>query len=934
MTGRLNALAAAGQAVWLDFVDRRFLAEGGLRTLIERDGLTGVTSNPSIFEKAIGHSDAYDDAIAAALANDDVSVIDLYEALAIADIQAAADDLRPVHDRLHGRDGHVSLEVSPYLAQSTGDTIIEGRRLWARVNRPNLMVKVPGTIEGVPAIRQLIEDGLNINVTLLFSRDAYRAVAMAYLEGIEARIAGGEDVSTIASVASFFISRIDALIDAAIDTRIAAGDPEADALKAIRGKVAIANARLAYQDQLAMLNTDRWRAVAARGAQVQRLLWASTGVKDKAYRDVLYVETLIGANTVNTMPPATMEAFRDHGDARAQLTDDLAGAEHVLAEADRLGLELGDVATGLVTDGVRLFADAADALLGAVADKRAQRLGDRLNGMTARLPAALADAVDTRIGTMRKEAWARRLWAGDATLWTGGDEARWLGWLAAGRGAQVDPAALAPLAAAVRGKADIVLLGMGGSSLGPEVIARIVPRAADGPRFHALDSTDPGQIATVAGRIDPGTTAFLVSSKSGSTLEPQLLEACFRSLPGADPASFVAVTDPGSQLEALATTDGYGHVFHGDPAIGGRYSVLSVFGMVPAAMMGVDVAAFLAATQPMVHACGPDSPPATNPGLRLGAILGEAALAGRDKLTILPSPGLAAFGSWLEQLVAESTGKDGRGIVPVDLEPAGAAAAYGTDRLFVHLQLAGDRDDALDAVLTALADGGHPVVRITVWDPMQLGQEFFRWEIATAIAGAVIGIDPFDQPDVEAAKIGARALVDAYETTGALAAETPLYEDADFAIFAPGDPGFAPTDPAVLLAMPFAGLVPGDYAGVLAYIERNAAHEAAIARMRAAVRDARQVATVAGFGPRFLHSTGQAYKGGPRGGSFLVITRTPATDVAVPGRKASFGIVQLAQARGDMDVLAERGQRVMRVHLKHDAALARLETLVIASVAD
>ena len=934
MTGPLNALEAAGQAVWLDFVDRRFLAEGGLRTLIERDGLTGVTSNPSIFEKAIGHSDAYDDAIAAALAEGDVTVVDLYEALAITDIQAAADDLRPVYDRLQGKDGYVSLEVSPYLAQSTEDTIVEGRRLWARVDRPNLMVKVPGTTEGLPAIRQLIEDGLSINVTLLFSRDAYRAVAMAYLEGIEARVARGEDVSAIASVASFFISRIDALVDKAIDARISAGDPETEALKAIRGKVAIANAKLAYQDYLAMLETDRWQAVAAKGAQVQRLLWASTGVKDKAYSDVLYIESLIGADTVNTMPPATMDAFRDHGDPRAQLTDDLAAAERVMAEADRLALELGDITTGLVADGVRLFADAADALLGAVAEKREQVLAGRLNGMTATLPKALADAVDTRIGAMRKEAWSRRLWAGDATLWTGGDEGRWLGWLAAGKGEQVDPAALAKVADATRGKADIVLLGMGGSSLGPEVIGRIVPRAADAPRFHALDSTDPGQVATVAGQIDPGTTAFLVSSKSGSTLEPQLLEAYFRALPGADPASFVAVTDPGSKLEASAKAAGFGHVFHGDPAIGGRYSVLSVFGLVPAAMMGVDVPAFLTATQPMVHACGPDSPPATNPGLRLGAILGEAALAGRDKLTILPSPGLAAFGSWLEQLVAESTGKDGKGIVPVDLEPAGSADSYGTDRLFVHLHLAGDSDDVLETTLKALADGGHPLVRISVADPLQLGQEFFRWVVATAIAGAVIGIDPFDQPDVEAAKIEARKLVDAYEATGALEAETPLYEDADFRIFAPGDPEFAPTDPAVLLTMHFASLVPGDYAGFLAYIERNDAHEAAIARMRAAVRDARQVATVAGFGPRFLHSTGQAYKGGPRSGSFLEITRTPATDVAVPGRKASFGIVQLAQARGDLDVLADRGQRVMRVHLKHDAALARLETLAIASVAD
>ncbi|GGE89262.1 bifunctional transaldolase/phosoglucose isomerase [Sphingomonas prati] len=933
MSGPLNKLEQAGQAVWLDFVDRKFLADGGLRKLIEEDGLTGVTSNPSIFEKAIGHSDAYDDGLSEYLDKGDSTIVAVYESLAIADIQAAADDLRPVYDRLEGKDGYVSLEVSPYLAQATDDTIEEARRLAEAVDRPNLMVKVPGTQEGVPAIRQLIADGLSINVTLLFSRDAYRAVAMAYLEGLEERVAAGQPIDRIASVASFFISRIDAQIDKAIDDRIAEGDPEADALKAIRGKVAIANAKLAYQDYLAILETDRWKALAAKGAQVQRLLWASTGVKDKAYSDVLYIETLIGRDTVNTMPPATMDAFRDHGDATAQLTNDIADAEHVMAEADRLHLKLGDVTTGLVTAGVKLFADAADSLLGAVAGKRDTFLGDKLNGMSATLPKSLDETVETRIGTMRKDAWSRRLWAADATLWTGKDEGKWLGWLAAGKGEQVEEDALAKLAEKTKGKADVVLLGMGGSSLGPEVIGAIVPPTTGAPRFHALDSTDPAQVATVAGQIDAGNTAFLVSSKSGSTLEPQLLEAYFRSLPGADTKNFVAVTDPGSKLEASAKADGFGDIFHGDPAIGGRYSVLSVFGMVPAAMMGVDVPAFFTAAKAMVFACGPDSPPATNPGMRLGAIMGEAALAGRDKLTILPSPSLAAFGSWLEQLVAESTGKEGKGIVPVDLEPLGSADSYGTDRLFVHLHLAGDSDDRLESTLKALADGGHPLVRISVADPMQLGQEFFRWEMATAVAGAIIGIDPFDQPDVEAAKVEARKLVDAYEATGALEPETPLYDDGDIAIFAPGDPEFAPTDPAVLLSTHFASLVPGDYAGFLAYIERNEPHADGIARMRAAVRDARQVATVAGFGPRFLHSTGQAYKGGPRTGSFLEITRTPSDDVAVPGRKASFGTVQLAQARGDLDVLVERGQRVMRVHLKHDAAFDRLVDMVIASVA-
>ncbi len=935
MTSRLKSLADLGQAVWLDFVDRKFLAQGGLRKLVAEDGLTGVTSNPSIFEKAMGHGDAYDAGFRDFLGHADASVADTYESQAIADIKAAAADLRPVYDRLDGRDGYVSLEVSPYLANGTDDTVAEARRLWAVVDEPNLMVKVPGTEAGTPAIRALIADGLNINVTLLFSLHAYQQVAEAYLAGLEARVAKGLAVDRIASVASFFVSRIDAEIDKAIDARVKDGDAEAEALKAVRGKVAIANAKLAYAWYEETIAAPRWQALAAKGAMPQRLLWASTGTKDPAYPDTLYIDTLIGSDTVNTMPPKTMDAFRDRGTARPTLTEGLDEARRVLDEAERLGLGLGDVTTGLVTAGVTLFSDAADALLGAVADKRAAFLGDRLNGLEATLPEPLRAAVDARLETARAEDWSRRLAKGDATLWTGGDEGKWLGWIPAARGEQVDPDALEALAGEAKRFADAVLLGMGGSSLGPEVLARILGSAPGSPKLHVLDTTDPGQIGTVLAAIDPGETLFIVSSKSGSTLEPELLRAFFWERAGGNGGHFVAVTDPGSKLEETAKTDGFARIFPGDPAIGGRYSVLSAFGMVPAAVMGIDVHAFYEATAPMVFSCGADAPPAANPGVRLGAIIGEAALAGRDKLTILPSRSLVPFGAWLEQLIAESTGKQGKGIVPVDLEPIGATESYGADRLFVHLHLAGDEDAALEAGLAALADAGHPLVRIAVAKPELIGQEFFRWEIATAIAGAVIGIDPFDQPDVEDAKIATRKLVDAYEASGTLDPATPAAETADFALFLAAGDATAPGDPVELLRVFLAGLAPGHYAGFLAYIERDAADEAAVAAMRVAVRDARAVATVAGFGPRFLHSTGQAYKGGPVTGAFVTITRDPDPDLAVPGRRASFGTVQIAQARGDTDVLAGRGQRVLRVHLKHGGGgIAALRAAVIAAVQD
>ncbi|WP_371420249.1 bifunctional transaldolase/phosoglucose isomerase [Tardiphaga sp.] len=916
MTSRLKDLGAAGQAVWLDFVDRKLLNGGGLRRLVEEDGLTGVTSNPSIFEKAMGHGDAYDEGFYNFLGKADASITDTYESQAIADIKAAAADLRPVYDRLGGADGYVSLEVSPYLANGTEETVEEARRLWQAMAEPNLMVKVPGTRAGTPAIRRLIEDGLNINVTLLFSLAAYQAVAEAYMAGLEARVRKGEAIDRIASVASFFVSRIDAQIDKTIDARVKEGDAESEALAALRGKVAIANAKLAYVWYQDMIASDRWQALAAMGAMPQRLLWASTGVKDAAYPDTLYIDSLIGPDTVNTMPPKTMDAFRDHGTLRETLIENVNEARHVLAETERLGLKLGDVTTGLVEAGVTLFADAADALLGAAAGKRAAFLGRRQNGMEVDLPAALQEAVDKRLETARAEAWSRRLWKGDASLWTGTDEGKWLGWLAAARGEQVDADSLKMLGEEAKRFKDVVLLGMGGSSLGPEVIARILGSAVGSPTLHVLDTTDPGQIATVAAAIDSANTLFIVSSKSGSTMEPELLRAYFYEAAGKDGSHFVAVTDPGSKLERTAKADGFARVFAGDPAIGGRYSVLSAFGMVPAAAMGIDVHDFYEKTAPMVFACGADAPPAANPGVRLGVILGEAALSGRDKLTICLSKGLEPFGAWLEQLLAESTGKKGKGIIPVDLEPAGPPEVYGSDRLFVHLHLEGDADDALNSKLETLTQAGHPLVRITIGSRDLIGQEFFRWEIATAIAGAVIGVDPFDQPDVEDAKIATRKLVDAYEASTALEPEMPIAEDADLAIYTAGDNEFGSAEPAELLRMHFARLVPGHYAGFLGYIERDEANAAAIAAMRVAVRDAKAVATVAGFGPRFLHSTGQAYKGGPASGVFLTITRDPEPDLAIPGRKASFSTVQIAQARGDMDVLAARGQRVLRVHLK------------------
>jgi transaldolase/glucose-6-phosphate isomerase len=939
MPNPLRTLNEYGQSVWLDFVSRDLLKSGGLTRLIADDGLRGVTSNPSIFEKAIGHGDDYDAQIAQLQGSGDLDPGALFERLAVTDIQHGADALRSVYHQTQGRDGYISIEVSPYLAMDTGRTIEEARRLWHEVGRENLMVKIPATKPGLPAIRAMIAEGVNINITLLFSQQVYAEVAEAYLSGLETLVAKGGDPHRVASVASFFVSRIDTLVDEALDARIAVANPADKArLQALKGKVAIANAKLAYQLSHKIFSGERWQRLAQKGAQTQRLLWASTGTKNKAYSDVLYVEELIGPDTVNTIPPATMDAFRDHGRLRASLTEDVEGARAVMDALPPLGISIDAVTSKLVEDGVRLFADAADQLYAAVQSKRRTVLGGKLNRMRVKLPDALSKEHQAALEDWRKEGKVRRLWDGDASLWTENDESHWTGWLGVVDQGIKAADHLHAFADGLKrdGIKDVLLLGMGGSSLGPEVFSVTFGAKPGFPNLHVLDSTDPAQIQHFEGLIDPARTLFLVSSKSGSTLEPNIFKQYFyevakKAIGAAEaPKRFVAITDAGSSLEKLARNEGFRCVFHGVPSIGGRYSVLSNFGMVPAAAIGIDAQAFLESAAEMVRSCAASAPPVENPGVILGAVLGVCQRHGRDKVTILASPGIADFGAWLEQLLAESTGKLGKGIVPVDAEKVGPPAVYGNDRVFAYLRLAADRDEEQEKAVAALEAAGHPVVRIVVSEPMQLGQEFFRWEMATAVAGSIIGINPFDQPDVEASKVKTRDLTAEYEKAGALPAERPFFEGDGVALYADprNEAALKPqsTSLAAALKAHFGRVGAGDYVALLAYIERNSAHIEAMQHLRMEIRDRLKSATCLGFGPRFLHSTGQTYKGGPNSGVFLQITCDDPQDLAVPGQKYTFGIVKAAQARGDFDVLAERGRRALRIHIKGnlDAGLAGL----------
>jgi transaldolase / glucose-6-phosphate isomerase len=909
----LLELRKQGQSVWLDYIRRSLLTSGELKRLAETDGVSGVTSNPTIFDKAIAGSNDYDAALEALLARDPRSApAALFESLAIEDIRMAADILRPVWERASGADGFVSLEVAPGLAHDTEGSVREARRLWEAVSRPNLMIKIPATREGIPAVEQLLSEGINVNITLMFSRAHYENVAHAYLRGL----ARCENPERLASVASFFVSRVDTLIDKQLE---AIATPEA---RALLGTIAIANSKAVYRRFREIFYGEPFAPFRSRGARVQRVLWASTSTKNPAYSDVLYLEELVGPDTVNTVPPATLKAFRDHGSVRGStVEEDFAGAESRLERLAALKIALNQVGETLSQEGVALFAESFDQLMKTLEEKRGTLLAGKVDRQTISA-GPVSQAAAARIQSWQEAGFARRLWEKDYTLWSPKpvpEIADRMGWLHLPESMHEQIGALAEFREEIRreGFRDVVLLGMGGSSLAPDVFARTFGNAPGYPRLTVLDSTHPAAVRGVEAAIDLPHALFLVSSKSGTTTEMLSFFYYFWQRAGEKNPNrgrqFVAITDPGTPLERLAKERGFRRVFQATPDVGGRYSALTFFGLVPAALLGLDLGRLLDRAWEMAEACAFCVPAAENPGLQLGALLGEAALAGRDKVTFLASAPAAALPTWLEQLIAESTGKSGKGIVPVADEPPGAPAAYGNDRVFVHFALGSDGE--AEKLLGALESAGHPVVRIRLAETADIAQEFFRWEIAVPAAGALLGIHPFNQPDVQLAKELAREAMKAGGASGKASAEA-----APVSASRPDDLGKA-------FAAWLGGARPGDYIGLQAYLPPSAETTAALENLRLALRDRMRLATTFGYGPRFLHSTGQLHKGGANNGLFLQLVDDASPDLAVPETDYSFGALIRAQALGDYQALRQRNRRVLRVQVSPDvrAALARLE---------
>ncbi len=941
-----------GQSIWYDNISRDLLNNGEIQRLIEEDGVVGITSNPTIFMKAISKGQAYDKAISTML---DLDPYAIYERLAVADIQVAADLLRPVYERTGKRDGYVSLEVSPTIADDTETTVQEAKRLFETVGRPNVMIKIPATEAGLPAIEESIANGINVNITLIFSVKNYQEVAERYIRGLERRLQAGQKVDSIASVASFFVSRIDTAVDQQLENNLRAA--QGRDLERVRqnnellGKVAIANAKAAYIAYKAIFHGERFQALKEAGAMVQRPLWASTGTKNPRYSDTLYVDNLIGAETVNTVPPETLKAFKDHGRVAPTLEQNLEEGLTLLDKLAEVGVELDNITHMLQVDGVEAFADSFRQLMQAVEGKReVLRIGvmQRHETIIAGYEVGFRRTLEKLADVKANQA----VWSKNAAFWK--KEASHqesirnrLGWLFCLQ--TIDRSRLKALQEDSKRWSHAVVLGMGGSSLAPDVFQRTFGKQEGFPRLLVLDSTEPARIETIENSIDLANTVFIVASKSGTTLETDCFQRYFfarvSELQGKEKAGqqFIAITDEGSELAKNAEADNYRHIFINPSDIGGRYSALSYFGFVPAAVMGLDLDRLFASAERMLQAVSEIIPVSGHPGMWLGALMGYMAKKGHDKLVLHGSEQINSFGDWVEQLVAESTGKEGVGILPLAGGTVGNPHDYDDDRFIVYLRLDNETDE-LDAKIRRFWEAGHPVYIIHLRDAYDLGGEFLRWEFATAIAGHILGVNPFDEPNVTESKKNTNAILDYYQQYHKLPSQNMILEEGNLKLYTDTEIGevlrkicaqrqYNSSQLAGLLAAGMSFARSGDYIAIMAYLEQNEENDAILQDIRRRVRHSTTRAVTVGYGPRFLHSTGQLHKGGRDNGIFLQITVEDAIDLPIPGKPYSFSVLKNAQAMGDQEALMRRRLPFVRLHIHGDipAGLSRILEAVQAA---
>ncbi len=932
-----------GQSYWLDNLTRKMIKSGELKKRVAKEGLRGNTSNPAIFNKAISSGNDYDQQIKK-LVNEKKTIGEIYDGLTVKDVQDACDILRQVYDESNGLDGYISLEVSPYLAHDTVGTMNDARRLYKAVNRPNCFIKIPGTKEGVPAIEQMLYEGININVTLLFSIASYEAVAYAYVRALERRVEDGEPVDNVTSVASFFLSRIDVLTDQLLGHLIIPekntdNDPRPEYLL---GKTAVASAKLAYQSFKRIFSGDKWQKLVDKGARVQRPLWASTSTKDPLYNDVKYVEPLIGKDTVNTMPEVTISAFADHGRIEPDsIEKGLDEAKKVFDDLKKIGIDIDFVTDQLVNEGIQKFIDPFDNLMVTLAKKRKEILGDS-TGFQKITYGKSESQVKEALKSLDEKQFTRRLFAKDPYLWKSDEDAvkairNRLGWININDFMERSDA-IVNFAKDIKQEKFkyVVLLGMGGSSLCPEVARETFGSKPGFPQLLMLDNTDPAAVKDVETKINGKKSLFIVASKSGTTTETLSFYKYFYELVKNNNSNnpgdyFIAITDPGTSLEDEAKNKNFRKVFTNPEDYGGRYSALSYFGLVPMALIGIDIKKILDNARQIEISSGAFIPSNANPSVNLGTFLGINQKQGRDKVTFILSESVSAFGYWAEQLIAESTGKEGEGLIPVEGEVPGKPEVYTNDRLFVYL-FTSDDDEKNEKKLKALEKSGHPVVRIELPNKLALGAEFFRWELATATAGRIINVNPFDEPNVAESKKNSKDLLKEWKEKGSFGEGEPILQVDGISVYCNEAAGWMFNDNRKSIKAFLNGFInlakPQDYLSMLAYFLQTPEREKILQSIRIKLRDKLKVATTLGYGPRYMHSTGQLHKGGPNKNVIILFTYDAEEDIVIPGSDYGFATLQRAQALGDFRSLNNKNRRVIRIHLGKNVeqSLKKLES--------
>lgn len=916
---QLPELNRIGQSLWYDNIERRKLYDGSIKAMIDSGKIKGITSNPSIFQKSISNSSYYDVSLKP-LAWSGLDAESIFWQLAVQDIRKAADLFSFLYKKTDGQDGYVSLEVNPLLAYDTNGTLKDASRLWNLVDKPNLMIKIPATSEGIPAVRRAIAMGINVNVTLIFSLERYAEVIEAYLGGLEDRINKGETIDLITSVASFFISRMDTKIDGYLDKELKDGKISSDEYGQLAGKAAIANAKLAYQLFEEKFNSERFKELKIQGAKVQRPLWASTSTKNPNYQDTLYLDELIAPDSVNTVPPATLEAFLDHGKAVTTIFNGVEEARNLFLELENKQISIHRVTQDLEREGVEAFSDAYKALIASVEQRRISAQAEL---------GSLTSLIAKKINELEVVGFSERFFKKDPSLWTSDQKGQEeisvrMNWVSTPYEAlkQIPGLSILPGEYLSKGFTHAVLLGMGGSSLAPEVINRIAAvkdeYSGKGLKLRILDSTDPDQVIVIEKEQPIDKTLFIVASKSGTTGEINAFLDYFwekvKEINAGHPGEqFIAITDPGTKLAKISEERHFSRVFFADPQVGGRNSALTAFGLIPTALMGIDLEKFIGNAVDMADYCRDSGVLNENPGIVLGAIIGTAALAGRNKLTLITGEKWAAFGDWLEQLVAESSGKDGKGILPIANEPLIAAKDYSTDRLFVRIEQENENSTFTDA----LAQAGHPVITLHVDEVEGLAGQFYLWEIAVATACSIIGVNSFDQPDVQDAKIRTLAGLESYKNTGKLVEPTPFAEYPQARVLTQLDPSIERRGSLFRLIGSFIEkhLQQTEYLAINAFIPMNRENADVLQSFRRKLVEKYHLPVTLGFGPRYLHSTGQFHKGGPNTGLFIMLTAQRDNDLMIPGENVGFGVFQRAQAIGDLQALQAKGRRVLWLDL-------------------